>query len=247
MSVDPNAGAPVSPETLYLFSGEFGRAVVERLHPSAPGPMQDIGDGTHPSLWPHADLIVLATASDRPRIAEAVDRTAFLRGVPWLSIVGRATEIQVGPVVVPGRTPCHRCSEKRRRQHGLVPPTQVSAERSAGPQPTRPAEFVLLRHHVSLAVALADQALAQMQGLPVDHEVAATVRTFNVINGAVTAGAVVAVDNCDRCRGRFGPREETRQALWDRLEEALEVDPAVVGDHVGPLVGGAPTMVGAAR
>ncbi|MGO1561774.1 MAG: TOMM precursor leader peptide-binding protein [Actinomycetaceae bacterium] len=205
---------PTLTRPLYLAAGTFGSGVVERMREHLPGDVQDVSGGTHPSSWPYADLLVLATGSERPRIADAVDRTAFLRGVPWLAVSVGPRELRVGPTVVPGRTPCHRCQERRRRQHSrrrLPAPTEVS--------PPAP-EFAVLRQHVALAAALARQALADVADAGEQGRVEAVVRTVDLADGAVSSAHVVAVDGCDRCRGRFGPREVGRRALWDALESA---------------------------
>lgn len=201
-------------EVLVLTSGVFGKAVTERLLPLFRGTVQDIEHGTHPSLWPHAHLVVLATSPERPRIADAVDRAAFVRGIPWLPVIARATDLQVGPVVVPGRTPCHRCHVRRRNQHSVTP-----VVRDAAPQ----AESTgFARHHVSIAVALARQALLDAVDPDASADLA-SVRRYNLVNGSLSRASVIAADGCDRCRGRFGSREEFRQGLWAQLESALPV------------------------
>ena len=220
-------------ETLILASGEFGAAVTERLAPLVRATVHDIGHGTHPSMWPHADLIVLATSPERPRVAEAVDATAFVRGIPWLPVVARATEVQVGPVVVPGSTPCHRCHLRRREQHGV---SAVDLDGAPGAATTG-----FARHHISIATALVRQAVHEAcEALAAAAPPAAsttvgapdagpasevgTVRRFNLVSGHLTRATVTAVDGCPRCRGRFGSREEFRQGMWAQLESALPQD-----------------------
>lgn len=212
--------SPVEPHLLILASGDFGAEVAERLANLYPATVQNIDSGTHPSLWPHADLMILAAASERPRVADAVDRTAFIRAVSWFPVFARPTDLQCGPVVVPGRTACYRCFERRRAQHrhGASGP---GADRGAAGVPTGYA-----RHHVGVAVALARRALAEAADGPSADSLGATVRTFNQISGAMSEVPVVAVDGCRRCRGRFGSAEEERHELWRKLKAVGQTVPA---------------------
>ncbi|GFZ79118.1 TOMM precursor leader peptide-binding protein [Nesterenkonia alkaliphila] len=205
------------PETLYLAAGCFGHAVAQRLQAHHRGRIHDVAPGTHPSMWPYAETLVLATGAERPRIADAVDHTCFLRGIPWIHVVARSAEIQVGPVVIPGRTACYRCSERRRRQHRLALPSSHPDRDSA----ENPSEFAVLKHHISLAAALTRQAFSEIAEAASGGPAEGTVRSVNLVSGTVTAAPTVGTDNCARCRGRFGPKHEARQALWGELESAI--------------------------
>jgi bacteriocin biosynthesis cyclodehydratase domain-containing protein len=194
---------------LILAAGDFGTDVADRLAPHYRTTVQDVGAGTHASLWPHADLILLATTCERPRIAEAVDETAYVRGIPWLPVHTRPTDLQCGPVVIPGRTACHRCFVRRRRQHGGAPVAEAGRRAPSG----------YARHHVGIAAGLARQAVAEAFEGPDPDSLGGTVRLFNLVSGTTTKACVTAVDGCRRCRGRFGSLEQSRQALWRELDE----------------------------
>lgn len=49
-----------------------------------------------------------------------------------------------------------------------------------------------------------------------------SVRRFHLVHGTLSRYPVVAVDGCDRCRGRLGPRQHGRQQLWNTLESELD-------------------------
>ncbi|MGP3911361.1 hypothetical protein [Nonomuraea sp. 10N515B] len=177
---------------LILAAGSFGHAVAGRLRRTCPAgvrtAVQAADEGTHPSLWPYADLIVLATAHERPRLAEAVDRAAHAWRVPWFPVTMTATEVRCGPVVVPGRTACHSCYVKRRAQHGRPP---GPGERPVTGYP---------EHHVGIAAGFARQAIDEARGGPAPGSIGATVRTFGQVDGVTASAGVVAVDRCPRCR-----------------------------------------------
>lgn len=196
---------------LVLTGGTFGEKVGERLHASHGASVRAIGpSGTHPSIWPYFDLIVLATGHERNRVAELIDRTAFAWKRPWFPVHSSATALYCGPVVIPGRTACHRCFVGRREQH--------RASSHHWPTALYDVEVAHPTHHVGIAAALAQQAINEaFDGPPVDS-LGATVRMFDQISGAVSANAVVAGDRCPRCRTTPDSRNEL--VLWRALAAA---------------------------
>ncbi|MEV6978344.1 TOMM precursor leader peptide-binding protein [Kitasatospora sp. NPDC093806] len=192
---------------LVLASGPFGKDVARRLERDCDThdvTVQEIDEGTHPSLWPHADLIVLATSQERPRIAEALDHAAFDWRVPWFGIHTTATDVLCGPVVVPGRTACHRCYVRRRDQH------QRPGHTAAPGDDRYPTGYP--RHHVGIAAAFALHAVDEALRGPEENAPYATVRRFDQIAGTTSRSSVVAVDRCTRCRA-----QATSEPLWRAL------------------------------
>ncbi|MFI6597076.1 TOMM precursor leader peptide-binding protein [Nonomuraea sp. NPDC050536] len=185
---------------LILAAGSFGHAVAGRLRRTFDAHVLPVDQGTHPSLWPHADLIVLATDRERARLAEGVDYAAHAWRLPWFPVHLSATEVHCGPVVVPGRTACHACYVKRRAQHGRAPEQGEQAP-SGYPE-----------HHVGIAAAFARQAIEEARAEPDPGTLGATVRRFGQVDGITQAGPVVAVDRCPRCRTRG------EQELWELFE-----------------------------
>lgn len=81
---------------------------------------------------------VVGIASDRPypAVAEFLDHRAWEAGVPWCEATLVAHNYRVGPVVVPGTTPCYECWSRRvasqaydADMHGLL---DLVGRRSAG-------------------------------------------------------------------------------------------------------------------
>ncbi len=189
---------------LVLASGSFGKSVARRLDRTYRVVLQEIDDGTHPSLWPASDAIVLATSHERPRIAEALDRSCFAWRRPWFAVHSSATEVQCGPVVIPGRTACHQCFARRRSQHRRPEhPTAATGERYPSGYP---------EHHVGIAAGFARQAVHEVFGEPEGAGIGGTVRRFDQVSGATSRATVVAVDRCPRCRTR-----STSDGLWREL------------------------------
>lgn len=202
-------------QLLVLASGLFGTDVARRLEHGSrqrghDTTLVDIEEGTHPSLWPRADLIVLATSQERPRIYEAADRAAFAWRTPWFSLHTTATEVLCGPVVIPGRTACHRCYTLRRNQHRRPEHTTASTGNRY------PTGYPV--HHVGIAAGFAQQAIDEALRTPDGNgAVIGTVRRFDQITGATNRSLVVAVDRCARCRS-----QATSDELWRRLASINE-------------------------
>ncbi|GII62070.1 hypothetical protein Skr01_21550 [Sphaerisporangium krabiense] len=196
---------------LILASGPFGHAVADRLRSRELPELDEVtvqpaDHGTHPSLWPRADLLVFATSHERPRVSEAIDEKAFIWRLPWLEICAEPTEVRVGPVVTPGRTACHRCFVNRRHQHRRSIFTPAAGDE-------HPTGFAA--HHVGITAALARQAIAEALDGPAGGAIGGTVRRLNLVTGALGSSAVVAGDRCPRCRGTSDSEE-----LWRELAEA---------------------------
>ncbi|MFI6499660.1 TOMM precursor leader peptide-binding protein [Nonomuraea typhae] len=207
-STTPSTGTEPRHHAVLLAAGPFGLAVAERLSGSKDlselytTTVLDIDTGTHPSLWPHADLFVLAVSHERPRIADAVDRAAFAWGTPWLESCLETTDIRVGPVVVPGCTACYRCFVNRRRQHRRLDPPPARERHPTG--------FAV--HHAGIAAGLTRQAMAEAFGAPDPARLGGGVRRFSLVTGATSRSDVVAGDRCPRCRI---PVDSTE--LWRRM------------------------------
>ncbi|MGN6611504.1 MAG: TOMM precursor leader peptide-binding protein, partial [Angustibacter sp.] len=248
------------PHVLVLTVDAFGEEVAARLAATTRTTVHDVSRGTHQSLWPAADLIVLSGAREQPRIAEAIDAASFIRVRPWFPISWHGNEIHVGPVVRPGRTACLRCFTRRRDQH-----TRPDALVAAGDQPAA-APTGHARHHVAIAASLAAQAMREALAPVTDvtevtdvtdvaevtesaataadptADLGASVRVFNQVTGALAKVPVVAVDGCRRCGTRFEPAAARRAALWRRLEQELDATPP--GAAASPAAPALPVVAG---
>ncbi|MFJ7159597.1 TOMM precursor leader peptide-binding protein [Streptomyces sp. NPDC101118] len=211
------------PRLLILTAGAFGAAVAEGLAARHPGAtVLDVSQGSHPSLWPDSDLIVLATGEGREVLADMVDASAHAWNRPWFPVQAGPLDLRCGPVVVPGRTACHQCYTRRRAQH-----TAPTADGHPAGAATAPPVSGYAPHHVAIAVGLAEQAvheaLAEPGGPGAAEGIGATVRSFGLVEGVTSASAVVAVDRCSRCRPARSP--ESRLERFEALAAELAALP----------------------
>ena len=228
----PAPQAPSGPVTAYLPQGGFARAVVRRLA----GPddvVVPVDHGLVSTFVPYADRAVLVADPDQTGLREDLDALSFTRGMPSLGLELFPTELRCGPLVVPGRSACYRCYDRRRRQHGYRPlPPEVSAELG-------PLEQGYAYHHVLLGaglISLALQTLDRREEAPLGAddvedvkdgttdtgdlpEIGGRVWTIDLISGLTSCSRTVAVDRCEICSGRYEGRRDGLPALAALLPE----------------------------
>ena len=222
LAAQPAPQAPSGPVTVYLPQGGFARAVAARLA----GPddvVIPVDNGLVSAYVPYADRAVLVADPDQTGLREDLDALSFTRGMPSLGLELLPTELRCGPLVVPGRSACYRCYDRRRRQHGYRPlPAEVVAEHG-------PLEQAYARHHVLLGAGLISLALQAL-----DHPEAAVenagdvpriggrVWTIDLVSGVTACSRTVAVDRCETCSGRYEGRRDGLPALAALLPERRE-------------------------
>ena len=228
-AAQPAPQAPSGPVTVYLPQGGFARAVAARLA----GPddvVIPVDNGLVSAYVPYADRAVLVADPDQTGLREDLDALSFTRGMPSLGLELLPTELRCGPLVVPGRSACYRCYDRRRRQHGYRPlPPEASAELG-------PLEQGYAYHHVLMGaglISLALQTLDRQEEAPLGAddvedgttdtgeplEIGGQVWTIDLISGLTSCSRTVAVDRCEICSGRYEDRRDGLPALAALLPE----------------------------
>lgn len=67
----------------------------------------DIDDERLADLLDGSDLVVLALDGFRPSLLHRINRAAVAAGRPWLPVYADGSELIIGPLVVPGESPCY--------------------------------------------------------------------------------------------------------------------------------------------
>ena len=221
----PAPQAPTGPVTVYLPQGGFGRAVATRL--AGDGDVViPVDQGLVSAYIPYADRAVLIADPDQSGLRQDLDTLSFTRGMPSLGLELFPTELRCGPLVVPGRSACHRCYDRRRRQHGYRPlPSEVTAEHG-------PLEQAYAHHHVLLGAGLISLALQTLDAPgPQDRAAQSAdevpplggqVWTIDLVSGVTSCSTTVAVDRCETCSGRYEGRRDGLPALAALLPERRE-------------------------
>ena len=143
--------------------------------------------------------------------------------MPSLGLELFPTELRCGPLVVPGRSACYRCYDRRRRQHGYRPlPPEVVSEHG-------PLEQAYAHHHVLLGAGLISLALQTLdapgpqdpapEGADDVAPIGGQVWTIDLVSGITTCSPTVAVDRCETCSGRYEGRRDGLPALAALLPE----------------------------
>ncbi|GIG60002.1 hypothetical protein Lfu02_43740 [Longispora fulva] len=206
------------PRLTLLAVGDFGARIAARLADRYPGSeVTDATGGAHLADWPALDVLVVAAEYDDPGLVELAERAAFAWRRPWFPVLLEQAQLRCGPVVVPGRTACHGCFRRRRRQHAKSP--ELWADTPAPVLPgTRPQVTGWAEHHLGLGVGLAVRAVHDAVR-PTDEAPGGWVRTVGLVDGGVQRAGVVAVDGCVRCRDAMA-RDRRRAVLITTLRAA---------------------------
>lgn len=215
----PAPQAPTGPVTAYLPQGGFAHAVATRL--AGDGDVViPVDHGLVSAYIPYADRAVLIADPDQSGLREELDTLSFTRSMPSLGLELFPTELRCGPLVVPGRSACYRCYDRRRRQHGYRPlPPEAASEHG-------PLEQAYAHHHVLLGAGLISLALQTLDALdapgPQDPAtqsaddvapLSGQVWTIDLVSGITTCSSTVAVDRCETCSGRYEGRRDGLPAL----------------------------------
>lgn len=127
-----------SPRLVVLAVGGFGTCVATRLEARYPGSeIVEATKGTHLADWPFLDALVVAAEYDDAPLVELVERAAFAWRLPWFPVLLEQAHLRCGPVVIPGRTACHLCFRRRRRQHARTPEVWSDTPDRSCPAPGR--------------------------------------------------------------------------------------------------------------
>lgn len=176
--------------TALLAQGAYGHAVAHRLA----GPQDvvlNVRDDVFGAALPYADRLVLICDADRDDLRAALDAESFTRGIPSIGLELGPTQLRCGPLVIPGATPCHDCSARRRRQHGHRPL----------PEGLAPLEQGYAEHHVVIGAGLITMALGLLDDG--DEGAGGRVWTVELVTGVTSSAGVTAVDRCPTCSGRY--------------------------------------------
>jgi len=185
-------GAPARGTVHLLVRGTFATRVAE--HSGVPGSRITGLEGV-PTDLPDATMVAVLHDGRDHELRDGVDALAFGRGVPSVGVELLPRRIVVGPACIPGRTACHDCYRRRIDQHG-------DGGAAADPsESTRGLREGFAAMHVAIAAGLLGAALDELTYGPLG--LGATVRSFDLVTGAVGASPTIAVDGCARCGSRF--------------------------------------------
>jgi bacteriocin biosynthesis cyclodehydratase domain-containing protein len=208
-------------QTCVLAVGEFGSAVADILAgPERPGSPVIYDGPIAAGHLPVAETYVLVSGHPAPAALETLDDAVFAWGCRLVPVTVEHPYLRLGPVVVPGRSPCYHCFAARCLQHALVPAYALAVTEHFRDQQA-PSWPGYLPPVATIAAAWAQRALHWEAGAGLGSPGA--VQMLNMLTFQQFAGAVVGVHGCRRCG--LGRDEHTRST-------------AGMAEFVGSLVGG---------
>jgi bacteriocin biosynthesis cyclodehydratase domain-containing protein len=206
--------------TTVFVAGSFGAAVADRLagrvqkltvRPLAQQPHTPVPalDAAYDEALSGVDRAAVIAWRRYPREFDRLDAACFRAGVPWTTVILEDNNLRCGPVIRPGRGPCHACYRVRWLAQSDEPGREETLD------------TVYSTHHrlgvhgyPPSSVSLAVPALLQdwEQGTP-----AGRVRWIDLLQVSLDEAVVVGVHGCDRCGQRRPPGQRYTHRLATEL------------------------------
>jgi len=195
-TLDPASAEVTSLEdALFVLRGSYAARVADRIGVPAERRVV-VHRQLYPAEIPWAPVLVAVGAGRDRAFRDRLDATAFLRGIPSVGLELLPTQLVCGPAVRPGRTACYVCYTRRLDQHGVAHPATDAATMDL-PEGYGP-------EHVAIGVGLLRDAVDEVTGdRDVTGGIGGTVRTLDLVTGALSVAPTTAVNLCGRCGGRY--------------------------------------------
>jgi bacteriocin biosynthesis cyclodehydratase domain-containing protein len=167
---------------------DFAERVADRLEAGS----CDLVRATEPyeAFSSQAAAVVMPTLGEHPH-APLADDLSFDCGVPLLMSSIDDFQLTFGPVVIPGRTPCHHCHRERLAMEQLDLDRAIAAARRADAE-----RIGFLGSHVSLTVTLLGRNLRALGSSPPD---AGAILCYVFRPFTLRRWRVQSVAGCPRC------------------------------------------------
>lgn len=161
-----------------------------------------------------ADFVVLATGTERPAIAEELNRVAHSTRTPWTSVYAVGYDGLVGPTIFPGETACYQCLTHRVNSNVARPEFYESYREGlasdapgSGPEPSHPA---FRRTLAGIATLDIEHVLEYGAGFTAGRLV-----TMSAVDLSLSADRVLKVPRCDVCGKSAGEETSPLVTLGD--------------------------------
>lgn len=218
-----------SPDAVgFVGYGDFGAATIDLLRTGSPGPgslPRDTGIGPSDLMPGRAAAWVIVADHLDDDLAEQTDDTAHRRGIPWLAVEAGHQRVTVGPLVVPGRGPCHGCFRRRRVQHDpRWPLTQALRAAKTADDSLRPHGF--LPHQIRTTAGIVSLLLASLAAGTAQP---GTVITLELNRSLLRSDPVVGCHGCARCGRRVQHPELSTLLGFQSPEREQAADVHLVG------------------
>jgi len=200
---------PERPSVLLVSSGRIGAFAAELLSQYAAITVTTTSDG--PVGVAEYNCAALAADRPYPLVADRLDVACYASGVPWCGATLLAHVAEIGPMVIPGQTPCYLCWTRRRAAQADDPDLAHLIEQmgshSAG------SWFVgeLPALNRQAAALLVFEVLQLVQGRDAPPPLGmGDFWHLDALTGESTRSFYASVGQCARCRPVQDPREGGR-------------------------------------
>jgi bacteriocin biosynthesis cyclodehydratase domain-containing protein len=188
-------------ETFTIFSaGPFGAAVAERVNRAVPVRVLPLvtSAGNFDDLVRGSVFVGAALWRRYPGEIERLDAACARERTPWSSVVLEGTSIRCGPLVTPGRSPCHACYRQRWLSHVQFPERELALDRALSGNPLLGIHgFTPSSVRIAAAALLLDRESLEHGG--------GRVRRIDLLHCSVEEFRVVRVHGCLNCSDQQSP------------------------------------------
>lgn len=198
-----------------ITAGPFGQAVGLALSQLTGAVVTASEKQTDPSRWPIARTRVLVSWRPVPAIASALDNLSHAWRHEFVPCVLESQKLQIGPVVVPGRSACYECFQRRTLQHAGRAEARTTLLQEYDAKPDRGPKGYLDVFADLAAVRLA-QTLAQLSESP--ESVAGRIWQMDLLTRQAVCSNTVGVHGCPKCGCGRDARTRSYQAMKSELE-----------------------------
>lgn len=141
---------------------------------------------------------------------DRLDAACAREHIPWTSVVLEGTHIRCGPLVTPGRGPCHACYQKRWLTHVPSPDRELVLDAIYAGDPR-----IGIRGFAPSSVRIAVAAF--LLDLEEFERACGRVRRIDLLHCSLEESRVVRVHGCPRCSRQTAPGERYVRELVDTL------------------------------
>ena len=165
------------------------------------------------------DCVALAVDRPYPHVADAIDVACHRAGIPWCGAALIAHTAEIGPMVIPGQTPCYLCWKRRRATQAEDPDLALLIDRigrgSVGPWFA--GELPAFNRQVAALLVFEALQLAHKRDSP-PPEAMGDFWQLDALTGESMRHIFASVGYCSRCRN-LKEASDVRNHL--RLSEVL--------------------------
>lgn len=183
-----------------LYAGKFGEAVAKIIECNNNASIMSLLEDEQvlEQFVQNAKKVAVVSWRAYPAVYEKIDTWCWQYEVPWTIAEFENSQLNLGPLVVPGASACYSCYAKRVDCHHEAPERKQAIRAALSHAPGKGVPG-FIRPLVMIAAAHIKQDLSNLTAR------AGQFKTVDVLTSSVLESEVIGIHDCNRCR----PKPET--------------------------------------